>query len=148
MRAEVLSRRTILIAGALLGLFLVYLFQRIDYLGAVAKGLGMPEFSETVSFVVNRSTRLIVNDLLCIALVSLFFNDPRFSRLAFWLFVVELLVLLPLYLVIKLGAEGPSEISSPVFQPLHRLIVNPLLMIILIAGMHFQRVRERAASRP
>ncbi|MBL7849438.1 MAG: exosortase F system-associated protein [Cyclobacteriaceae bacterium] len=141
MRPEWFSRRNIIVAGAFLGLFLVYIFQRIDYLGWVAGWAGQSP-SETSSFVVNRVTRLVINDLLCVALVSAFFRDQRFTRLAWWVFLFELFVLLPLYLILKLSAEGPTELSSPVFQPLHRMIVNPLLMIILIAGMYYQRRHE------
>lgn len=142
MQTEWLSRRNLVITIAFLGLFLVYLFQRVDYLGVAAALFGLPAPSATSSFVVNRMSRLIINDLLCVTLVSTFFQDERFTRLAWWVFLGELLVLLPLYLVLKLSAEGPTELSSPVFQPLHRMIVNPLLMIILIAGMYYQRRKE------
>jgi exosortase F-associated protein len=118
------------------------MFQRVDYLGVIAGMLGLSSPSETSSFVVNRMSRLIINDLLCVTLVATLFQDARFTRLAWWVFLGELLVLLPLYLLLKLSAEGPTEISSPVFQPLHRMIVNPLLMIILIAGMYYQHRRE------
>jgi hypothetical protein len=40
---------------------------------------------------------------------------------------------------IKLGWEGDSEISSPLLSFVHRLIVNPLLMFVLMAGLVLQR---------
>lgn len=136
---EWFSLRNSLVALAFVGLFLVYIFQRIDYLGLLSGWVGVDPPTATTSFIVNRSIRMIVNDLLCISLVHQFFRNPAFSRLAWWVFLGELLVLLPLYLALKLTAEGPSEISSPIYQPLHRMIVNPLLMLTLIAGMYFQK---------
>ncbi|MBL7846665.1 MAG: exosortase F system-associated protein [Cyclobacteriaceae bacterium] len=142
MPTDTFTRRHAVIAAALIGLFLVYMFQRVDILGILASWMGQSPPSATASFIVNRASRLIINDLLCLMLVSTIFNDKRFTRLALWVFLGELFLLLPIYLVVKLSAEGPTEISSPVFQPLHRMIVNPLLMIILIAGMYYQRRRE------
>jgi exosortase F-associated protein len=142
MLTNLFTQRNAVIGAALLGLFLVYMFQRVDILGIAMGWVGQPAPSATGSFIVNRITRLVINDLLCVALVSQLFQDARFTRLAFWVFLGELFILLPLYLILKLSAEGPTELSSPVFQPLHRMIVNPLLMIILIAGMYYQRRRE------
>jgi exosortase F-associated protein len=146
MPVKFFTLRHAVIAAALLGLFLVYMFQRVDILGIVMGWMGQPAPSATGSFIVNRVTRLVINDLLCVALVSKLFEDPRFTRLALWVFLGELFILLPVYLILKLSAEGPTELSSPVFQPLHRMIVNPLLMIILIAGMYYQRRRETLNS--
>lgn len=136
-------KRNLLIALALSGLFLVYVFQRFDYLGFLYNLIGINQPSATASFVVNRSLRLIANDLLSIVLIQSLFSEARFTRLAFLVFLVEFLILLPSYLVVKLNAEGPTELSSPMYQPLHRMIVNPLLMIILIAGFYYQRWREK-----
>lgn len=136
-------KKNLFVALALSGLFLVYVFQRFDYLGFLYNLLGITQPSTTASFVVNRSFRLIANDLLSIVLIQSVFSEVRFTRLAFLVFLGELLILLPVYLVVKLNAEGPSEISSPLYQPLHRMIVNPLLMIILIAGFYYQRWREK-----
>ncbi len=136
-------KKNLFIALALTGLFLVYVFQRFDYLGFLCNLLGVNQPSATASFVVNRSLRLIVNDLLSIVLIQSLFSEARFTRLAFLVFLGELFILLPIYLMVKLNAEGPTEISSPMYQPLHRMIVNPLLMIILIAGFYYQRWREK-----
>jgi len=50
----------------------------------------------------------------------------------------EFFILLPIYFIMKLSLEGDSEISSPLLSQLHRMIVNPLLMIILILGLVYQ----------
>lgn len=132
-------RKDAMVFLALLGLLMVYLFQRTDYLGMLYESFRLEPPSETASFVANRTIRLVLNDLLCILIIQRLFREPVFSRLAWWVFMGELFLLLPLYLFLKLSAEGPSELSSPLYQPIHRMIVNPLLMITLMAGMYFQK---------
>lgn len=131
--------RISMVGVAMAGLFLVYVFQEFNYVKSF-------NFSVNTTFVLNRSLRLIVNDTLCIILIAALFQKNAYLNLAGIIFLVELLVLLPAYLWIKLTLEGPSEISSPLLSPIHRMIVNPLLMIILIAGFYYQRYFSQAAK--
>lgn len=125
-------------------LFGVYLFQRWDYLGTLVRCLGLTiRPSPNVVFAFNRTLRLIINDTLCMGLIYLLFDNRNHLRLAFYIFLIELLALLPLYLVVKLNVEGDSEISSPLLSPLHRMIVNPLLMFILIGAFYYQQFTVR-----
>jgi exosortase F-associated protein len=122
----------------------VYLFQRTDVVGWL-----LPESSiQNPAFVfsVNRYFRVILNDIACFFLIYAFFGR-RHLALAFWLFLLELLVILPAYLIVKLNLEGDSEISSPLLSQVHRLIVNPVLMFLLILGFIYQRLSEKAAER-
>lgn len=61
--------------------------------------------------------------------------------LASAVFLLELLIVLPFYMVAKLTLEGDSEISAPLLSFIHRLIVNPLLMMVLLAGLLYQKYR-------
>jgi len=132
---------------SLAGLALIYLFQQFDYFDLIRRVVGADTDSDpNVPFIVNRTLRLILNDLLCLVLILNFFHDSRFTRVAMYVFLAELFLLLPAYLAIKLTLEGPSEISSPLLSPIHRMIVNPLLMVILIAGFYYQRWHESKAA--
>lgn len=111
----------------------VYLLQQINPAASFA------DFHPNVIFVINRTVRLIVNDVACLLVILAIFMEAKHMKIAFWLFLLELLIVLPLYLGIKLTLEGHSEISSPLLSQVHRLIVNPLLMILLIAGFFYQR---------
>jgi len=127
---------------AVLILLLVYVFQRVSYAGIVNTML--PE-SLSIShpytvFIVNRTIRLIINDSACMLLIWSLFGEIKYLTAAFWVFLIELLVVLPIYFVIKLNLEGASEISSPLLSQIHRIIVNPLLMVILILGFYYQKV--------
>jgi len=71
------------------------------------------------------------------------FQNRAYLKLAFYLFLVELLLILPGYFTIKLYLEGPSEISSPLLSPVHRMIINPLLMVLLVMALYYQQFIKR-----
>lgn len=129
-------RTALFVTGiALLGS--VYIFQRISLAGLLG------DLHPNVLFVINRTLRLILNDAACLLIILAIFKEAKYLKVAFWVFLVELLVILPVYLVVKLSAEGDSEISSPLLSQIHRLIVNPMLMILLIAGFLYQQLLKR-----
>lgn len=140
-------KRSILIGGALLVLVLVFVFQRFNYAAALTSFL--PE-SFRVShpntvFIVNKTIRLVLNDVACMVLIYAWFKERKYLTLSFYLFLVEVFLLLPIYFLVKLSLEGDSEISSPLLSQIHRLIVNPLLMFLLMVGFVYQRVRTKNA---
>ncbi len=124
--------RISMIGFAIISLFMVYLFQELNYV----QGFNL---SGNTTFAANRSIRLMINDTLCMVLIAALFQKRSHLRLAGIIFMLELFVILPAYLLIKLSVEGPSEISSPLLSPIHRMIVNPLLMIVLIAAFYYQK---------
>jgi exosortase F-associated protein len=135
-------KRYALVALAMLILLIVYLFQKINYAGIV--NFILPE-SLTINhpygvFIFNRTIRLIINDGACMLLIWSLFGQMKYLKAAFIIFLIELFIMLPLYFIIKLNLEGASEISSPLLSQIHRIIVNPLLMLILILGFYYQKV--------
>ncbi|MBS1543396.1 MAG: exosortase F system-associated protein [Bacteroidetes bacterium] len=134
-----LTVRDVALAGLLVaGLGLVYVFQEMNYFGLIL-GRFVEESHPNIPFAFNRTFRLLINDTLCMGLIYVLFRDRKFIRIGFMVFLLELLVILPLYLAIKLSWEGPTEISSPLLSPVHRMVVNPLLMMVLIIGFWLQR---------
>lgn len=138
-------RRTLQIGGALFTLILVFVFQRFNYATAVSSLLPV-DFRVTepdTIFIVNKSFRLIINDVCCMALIDAWFRDRKYLTISFYLFLIEAFFLLPVYFVVKLTFEGDTEISSPLLSQVHRLIVNPLLMFLLMVGFVYQRIRTK-----
>ena len=125
----------VITGGAILGL--VYVFQRINIAGLLG------DLSPNGIFIINRTARLVVNDMACLLIISGLFKGKNYLKIAFWVFLVELLVILPLYFMVKLSLEGDSEISSPLLSQVHRLVVNPMLMLLLVAGFFYQRFLKR-----
>lgn len=130
------QRMTVFITGGVLLLVIAYLFQK-EFLDWMMKA-GFLSDPGTV-FVVNRMLRMLLNDMGCILIIYGIFEKKIYLRLAAWLMLFEMVVLLPVYLVVKLSLEGPTELSSPLLSQIHRLIVNPLLMFVLMAGLFYQR---------
>ena len=123
------------LSAAVAGLGLVFIFQKQDVLGVLCAC----QVGENWHFVVNKTLRLILNDLLLLWIIHLWFNSPSVTRLALWLQLIDTLILLPIYLILKLQLEGTSEISSPLLSQLHRFIINPLIMILIFPAVYFQR---------
>ncbi|MBX2966869.1 MAG: exosortase F system-associated protein [Cyclobacteriaceae bacterium] len=132
------KRITFLVLGVA-GLAFVYLFQRTDALGWLCQC----HAGANVHFIFNRSLRLVLNDLLMLGIIHVWFQNASVTKLAFWVQLVDMFLLLPLYLILKLSLEGDSEISSPLLSQLHRLIVNPTLMILIIPAVYFQRFTKQ-----
>lgn len=123
---------------AFLGLVMVYLLQRFDALAWICSC----SMGSNTHFVVNKSLRLLANDLLMLWMIHLWFQSVKITRLALWVQLIDAMVLLPFYFLLKLSLEGDSEISSPLLSQLHRLIINPTLMILIFPAIYFQRIMK------
>lgn len=128
----------ILIMG-LIGLAGVYVFQRANYALFLLQAIGVPDPRENLVFGVSKTLRLVANDLICFGVLFGIFREKSDRQVILAIFLVELFILLPLYLVLKLNLEGPSEISSPLLSFIHRLIVNPTLMVLTGIALAYQR---------
>ena len=126
-----------LMAIAIVGLAMVYLFQNADILNIC----GSCTFHPYTHFVVKKIVRVLLNDTFMLLFIHALFRDQSVTRLAFYIQMIDTLVLLPVYLIIKLTYEGDAELSMPLLSQLHRLIVNPTLMVLLIPAVYYQRSR-------
>jgi exosortase F-associated protein len=125
----------------------IYLFQGFDFLAFFRSLLSLDIFAHPyVTFIVNKTVRLIINDLACFIIIWAIFQSKKHLKLSVYVFLVEVLVLLPVYFWIKLSIEGDSEISSPLLSQIHRLIVNPTLMILLMISFAYQKYHHRLKS--
>ena len=123
-------------------LAMVFIFQRFDYFKFIEVLFGLSNSGwPYVGFVVNKVIRFLVNDALCIFFIYALFKEKKYLRVAFYVFLIELFIVLPVYFWIKLSTEGDSELSSPLLSQIHRLIVNPTLMILLIVSFLYQKKR-------
>jgi hypothetical protein len=131
--------QTILVIGAgLLALALVYVFQRTNYGQLLFEAFSIAP-NENFIFVINKLLRLLANDLICFFMIYSIFKEKDYRQVAIFVFMVELFVILPIYLLLKLSLEGTSEISSPLLSFIHRLIVNPTLMILTGMALAYQK---------
>jgi exosortase F-associated protein len=136
------SRKGLLIMLSAMLLAGMFLFQQFNFLYAFLELLNIHVQPATYfTFVFNKTLRLLVNDGACLILIYVLFEKRKYLQVAGLVLLMEVLVLLPLYFVLKYMWEGDSEISSPLLSQLHRLIINPTLMIMLIAAFYYQQYK-------
>jgi hypothetical protein len=132
------TRMMLVIGAGLLALAVVYVFQRTNY-GLLLFEIGGIAPNENLIFIINKSLRLLANDLICFFMIYSIFKEKNYRQVAFVVFMIELFVILPIYLLLKLSLEGTSEISSPLLSFIHRLIVNPTLMVLTGMALAYQK---------
>jgi exosortase F-associated protein len=123
----------------IIGLALIYLFQ--DNL--IPLTFQYPNVSIKTAFIIKKSVRVVLNDTCMLLIIHAWFSDIKISRTAVWIQGFDTFILLPIYLLLKLYFEGVNEISNPFLSQLHRLIINPTLMILYIPSIYYQRVRTK-----
>jgi len=128
MKPKYVNRMWIVLALA--GLLFVFLFQRVD----VAEAIGIQEGINR--FITNRSLRFIMNDLLMLLLIYGLFKERKYVLFAIWVQVVGLFGVLIPYFIIKINFPA---YNGPLISFLHRLVLNPLLMALLIPAFFYQK---------
>jgi len=138
------TRILFILVGAI-GLFLVYFFQHyLDFHSVLFKGEWPQELNyssdfkqvESIPFIVNKLGRYLLNDLFTIAIIYGLFYEKKYLRFAFLVLLFGLIVLLPSYLFLYLAK--PVGFSS-LLSHLHRIVLNPVLMMLLIPAYFYQR---------
>jgi len=125
-----LNLRTGLGVLASIGLLMVFLFQQLD----LAALVGVHE--NITRFIVNRSIRFVLNDGLAILLIYALFYERKYVLFAVWVQVFGLVFVLVPYFIIKLYLP---HYNGPLISFLHRLILNPTLLLLLIPAFYYQR---------
>ncbi len=129
-----------------LGLATVYIFQRdIFYSGFSDFGAGtvkLPEFN-ALKFAVHKLIRFLLNDGFSLLIIFGIFQRKDFMSFGFRLFQVELLVILPIYILLTIFMYEQTRFF---LQHIHRLVVNPVLMMLLIPAFFYQQHLEKNQS--
>ena len=116
-----------LVASA--GLLTMFLFQRTDF----------ADFwniqGNNASFIFNKTFRFLANDVLMIGLIFSLFAQRRFVLFALLVQLTGVVSILLPYFVLKLYFHTGN---GPLVSFLHRLILNPTLMILLIPAFWLQ----------
>jgi exosortase F-associated protein len=128
-----IKHRILLGSMAVAGLLLVFLLQRTD----VAAVIGVKD--SMWRFITNRSIRFLVNDGLAILLIYALFQERRYVVFAIWVQLFGLVFVLIPYFIIKFNV--PSY-NGPLISFLHRLVLNPTLLLLLIPVFYYQRKHE------
>ncbi|QNR24815.1 exosortase F system-associated membrane protein [Croceimicrobium hydrocarbonivorans] len=147
-------KRLLLLLVGCLGLFLVYFFQHYLDFYHLFQGKAPQELNYSSDFIevdprvfsVNKVIRYLLNDLFAMALISALFPQGRYVRFALFVLMFGLFILVPIYLWLYLSQ--PVGFSSLIGH-LHRLVMNPVLMMLLIPAFFYQkRLIEEQVQEP
>jgi len=135
VRSHKLNLRIAIGVICLTGLVAVFIFQKFDFTGWIGIHTG-----NTVRFILNRSIRFIINDGLAIGLIFAIFYERKYVLFAIVIQIIGLFLFLLPYFILKINY--PSY-NGPLISYLHRLILNPTLLMLLIPAFYFQKIKGR-----
>lgn len=129
------------VAIGILGLFLVYVFQRVLFYDPFQDLIYHPDYVSTITinnskYVFGKIIRYILNDGFALMVIWGLFNNKNYLRFAVIIFMIGLLILLPVYLVLVLKYY---ETMHSFLNHFHRLVLNPVLMMLLIPAFYYQK---------
>lgn len=122
----------------LTGLLLVFVFQQLNLASLMFHVHG-----KLPVFLVNRIIRFVLNDGLTIGLIFALFGERKYLIFSLWVQVTGMFLFLFPYLILKTYYPG---YNGPLISFLHRLVLNPTLLLLLIPAFYYQRSREDKAS--
>jgi exosortase F-associated protein len=99
------------------------------------------ELASVGKFIFNRTIRFLLNDVLAIGLLYALFRERKYVLFAIGVQIFGLFFVLIPYFIIKLGS--PSY-NGPLINFIHRLILNPLLILLLIPAFYYQKYQARS----
>lgn len=117
--------------ASIVGLLIIFIFQKTDFLhflGIQSSGISQ--------FIITRSLRFIANDILTICLIYALFGERKYVVFAFYVQLVGLVFILLPYFVIKINYPN---YNGPMVNFIHRLVLNPLLLLLLIPAFYYQK---------
>ena len=117
------------------GLTLVFIFQQTD----VAALLGS-EAANIYRFIINRTIRFLLNDLFAIGLIYALFVERKYLIFSLWVQFAGMVLFLVPYFILKLNFP---TYNGAMINYLHRLILNPTLLLLLIPAFYYQRTMAR-----
>lgn len=113
------------------GLALVFLFQHTNVSAYL-----LNDVQPITHFLINRTVRFFLNDLFAILLIYALFPYRQYVVFAVWVqFIGTIFILVPYYI---LKINFPTY-NGPLLSFLHRLILNPTLILLLIPAFYYQR---------
>ena len=117
-----------------LGLISVFIFQRVD----VSQWLGL-QLLPIWKFIFNRTVRFLLNDFLAIGVIYALFAERKYVAFAFAVQLTGMILFLLPYFILKFHFP---HYNGPLISYLHRLIMNPTLMLLLIPAFYYQKMKQ------
>jgi exosortase F-associated protein len=114
---------------------LVFLFQQINF----AAFWGVTDTAG--KFIFNRTIRFVLNDVFTLVLIYSLFFERKYVVFAIWVQLIGLFFVLVPYFLIKINYP---TYNGPLISFLHRLVINPILLMLLIPAFYYQKNFRKA----
>ncbi|WP_296621379.1 exosortase F system-associated protein [Marivirga sp.] len=125
--------RVFLIAISLTGLGVIFLGQRFDYSFFISDNLNAQN-----QFIINRIIRFLLNDNLVLLLIYGLFYDRKYVKFGLAVEAFGFFFLLIPYFILRFN----TPIDHMYISFIHRLIINPTLMVLLIPAIYIQELQK------
>ena len=116
------------------GLVLVFVFQDVKF----AAALGVQ--NKLTAFFIHRTARFFINDLFAIGLIYALFYERKYIIFSLWVQLAGVIFFLIPYFGLKYYLP---KYNGPMINYLHRLILNPTLLLLLIVAFYYQKNLHR-----
>jgi exosortase F-associated protein len=139
------KKRTLLALLSTGALLLIFVLQRFHYGFFVMDLLGMstqvnPE--KGLALVLNKLFRFLLNDFFALLLLYAIFYERKYVLFGLMVQVFGLVVFLIPYLYLATQYDFPRPLTSY----LHRIVMNPTLLMLLIPTLLYQRSRQQSSA--
>ena len=124
----------------LVGSYLARNINYVAFLGDFATHGSYAGFENTTeyAFVLNKIVRFCLNEITMIGIIHLLFRKASFTRFSIFVMGIGFFVLLPLFFLFWFWIG-----SHPITSMLHRLTLNPLLLMLLVPALYYQNVLSK-----
>jgi exosortase F-associated protein len=131
-------KRSLIALAAISVMLISFQFRTLNFSG-IAVGFTGKEALPWM-LIVNKVIRYFINDLAALALLWAIFERRDFMQFAIWVLLFGLVALLPVYFI---GYFYFANSLGITLSYLHRLVMNPTLMMLLIPLFYFQQKIEK-----
>jgi exosortase F-associated protein len=112
-------------------LITIFLFQRYDLVGSLDATM-----NPMSRFLFNKAIRFFLNDAFAIGLVYALFNNRKYIIFSVYVQLFGMILFLVPYFISKIYFPN---YNGPLISFLHRLILNPTLVLLLIPAFYYQQ---------
>jgi exosortase F-associated protein len=113
------------------GLIAVFVLQKTNVADILANDYGYMG-----QFIINRLIRFLLNDLFAIGLIYALFFERKYVLFALWVQLAGVILFLIPYFILRINFPF---YNGPLINYLHRLILNPTLLLLLIPAFYYQK---------
>ncbi|NMM48031.1 exosortase F system-associated membrane protein [Marinigracilibium pacificum] len=135
------SLRVFWLIFGLVGLAVVYITQKWGWVDLITQSLGVDtgEWEKITFFLWNRALRFVLNDIFAIAVIAGLFGKKDFVLIAILIQIGGFVLFFIPYVILKLYFPN---YNGPLINFIHRLILNPVLMALLIPAFYMKQKQE------